>query len=155
VCGPPGYHRPIRTVAASHLRILLAAACVAGLLWMLAVARQEQRLVDADDALGAGHPARAAQLAGAASGSSVGGRAARTLAAAALQQGNLAEAERQIARAVRLAPNDWSLHRDHAVLLQRLGDRSEARDELRRALRLNPRIDAPPGFTLADTSSEP
>jgi Flp pilus assembly protein TadD len=122
---------------------------------MLGVARQEQRLVDADDALSAGHPARAAQLATAASGPSVGARAARTLAAAALQQGNLPEAERQIARAARLSPNDWSLHRDHAVLLQRLGDRPGARAERRRALRLTPRLDAPPGFTLADKSSEP
>lgn len=145
----------IRPPAASHLRIAAAVACLAAGVWLFVLAGQERRLVDAGDALSAGRTARATRLADGASGPTIGGRAARTLAAAALQRGDLVEAERQITRAVRLAPNDWSLQRDRAVLLQRRGMTVSAAVVMRRALRLNPRLVLPPGFVAGRGAAAP
>jgi Flp pilus assembly protein TadD len=50
-------------------------------------------------------------------------------------------------RAVRRDPNNWILHRDWAVLLASLGKRRQAAQEMGLALRLNPRLELPPGFT--------
>lgn len=100
--------------------------------------RDEHRLTQAADAQ---------RLAASASSPSSAARAARLQAEAALQQGDVPAAERAVARALRAAPNDWSLYRDQAVLLQRLGDRPGARGAIGRALGLNPRMVLPSGFS--------
>lgn len=111
--------------------------------------RGERRLASADSALSAGHARDAERLTKGLGGQTLQARAARLDAEAALQMGDVPAAARALVVALRTAPNDWSLHRDRAVLLQRLGDATAARSEMARALALNPKLVLPPGFTAS------
>jgi Flp pilus assembly protein TadD len=137
----------IATSAVTRLRIPLALCCLLGALWMASALRGEHRLSQAGDTLSAGQSAEARRLAASATGPAVASRAARITAEAALQQGDLAGAERAVEQALRSAPNDWSLHRDRAVLLLRLGRSEAARRAFGRALALNPHMVLPPHFS--------
>jgi len=57
------------------------------------------------------------------------------------------------ARAARRTPNDWVVHRDWAVLLNRLRDHRAASREIGRALALNPRMALPAGFVRGGQAS--
>jgi Flp pilus assembly protein TadD len=83
---------------------------------------------------------------------SVQERAQRVRAFGALQLADVATAERELQRAVRSAPNDWSLRLGHAVVLRRLNRRAAARNEFERALALNPRLTPPVGFVTKRTT---
>ena len=64
------------------------------------------------------------------------------------------EASTMFARAVARDPNNWVLHRDWGVLLAGLGRRAQAGREIGRALRLNPGMPLPPGFSPPARSPE-
>jgi tetratricopeptide (TPR) repeat protein len=61
-----------------------------------------------------------------------------TLAWALLKNGRGAEAADAIAEALKLGTKDAKLHYHAGMIALRLGDRAKARDELRRALAINP-----------------
>ncbi|XAY06164.1 hypothetical protein DSM112329_03027 [Paraconexibacter sp. AEG42_29] len=65
---------------------------------------------------------------------------------AAVQAGNLGDADRALRSAIAKAPRNWALRRDRAVLLQRLGDVRGAEREMQSALQMNPLLVLPPGF---------
>ncbi len=127
-------------------RLAIAVPLLAGAVWLGTVQRQEARLEDANAALARGEGNDAARLARAADGSTVRARAARTVSLAQLRLGELADAEREMSRAARFAPEDWTVHYDRAILLRRLGRREAAARAMGRALALNPRAALPPGF---------
>ncbi|UTI62599.1 hypothetical protein NBH00_14650 [Paraconexibacter antarcticus] len=114
--------------------------------WLAGNWREARHLHQAQDAVASGRLVDAARLAASASGPMVDVDARRTQAIVALRSGDLAGAQRDIETALRTAPNDWALRRDDAVLLLRLGARSAARAQMRRALALNPRMPLPGGF---------
>lgn len=130
----------------TRFRIPVALGCLVVAVWLAGSWRDARRVHRAQDAIAAGRLLDAERLAAAASGSSVAVEAARTRAVVALRLGDLARAQRDIAAALKRAPNDWALHRDDAVLLLRSGDRQGARAQIRRALELNPRMTLPDGF---------
>jgi Flp pilus assembly protein TadD len=141
----PAWLSPLR------IRVLLALACLAGAAFLLAPLRQERELHRADQALGAGRTATAIALTRGLDRRSVQDRAQRVRWIGALQLGDVVTAERELRRAVKTAPNDWSLRLDHAVLLRRLDRRADARSEFERALALNPRLTPPLGFVRKPT----
>jgi Flp pilus assembly protein TadD len=134
-----------------RIRALLALACLAGAAFLLGPLHQERELHRADQALAAGRTADAIALTGGLDRRSVQDRAQRVRSIGALQLGDVVTAERELRRAVRAAPNDWSLRLDRAVLLRRLGRRAAARREYERALALNPRLTPPVGFVRRQT----
>jgi Flp pilus assembly protein TadD len=133
-------------VSSRPLRIAAVVACLAASAWSLALLRDERRLDDAQQAVVEGRFGDAERLAASTSGPTIGARASRTAAEAAYHQGDLRGAERAMRTAVREAPSDWATHRDHAVVLGRLGNRSAAASEIAQAIALNPRMELPPGF---------
>lgn len=73
-------------------------------------------------------------------------RALLVRAYALRDQGRLIAAKRAFAASSRADPNNWTIHRDRAVVLVRLGERSAASRVMRRAIALNPRMRLPPPF---------
>jgi Flp pilus assembly protein TadD len=97
-----------------------------------------------------GHDAQAlAELDGV--GGQASGRAAALRGRAYLSGHDYRHAAEQLSDATRRARNDWSLQRDYAIALRRLGEESSARAHMRRALALNPRMQLPHGFRVAKT----
>lgn len=128
--------------------------CVCAAAYLGSAARQERAADRAESSLDAGRVQRAQEQARKVDGSWLQARTARLQARAALALGDLPAAEAFVTQAVRRMPQDWSLHRDRAVLLLRLGRRAGARVAIGRALALNPRLVLPPGFA-ASTSDQP
>jgi Flp pilus assembly protein TadD len=135
---------------ASRLPTLAAAVCCAACaFWLGGQAIEAGRIHQANDLGLQGRPAAALAKATGAS------RGARIRAVAAAQLGRFDEADRALRQAIDRAPNDWSAHRDRAVLLQQLGRTAPAAAELSRALALNPRLRLPAGFVIDSSGHAP
>ena len=76
-------------------------------------------------------------------------RAAALRGRAYRNSGRLQRARREFQIAVRRDPYNWVLQREYAVVLLRLGERTNARARMSRAKALNPRMLLPPGFVHA------
>ncbi len=141
---PDGARRRARSARLAAIPVavgsLLAALYLAG-------AQRDAAHVDDANRLGAqGRYADAERAARRAEREPASTRARLVEAYALRDQGRIAEAERAFADVARADPNEWTVRRDHAVLLARLGRREAAAREMARALQLNPRMRLPPGF---------
>lgn len=124
----------------------LAVALVCGALGaMLAVnSRVEARLEAASVDVSAGRSEQAlAELEGLGGD---GGRVARLRGAAHAAAGRPDLAATAFREAARRDPNNWVVQRDYAIVLLASGDRRRARERIRAALALNPRMPLPAGF---------
>lgn len=128
-----------------RLSFLAVALVCAALGAVLAVnSRHEARLERANADIASGRPAQAlAELDG------VGGddgRAARLRGSAYFGGGQVRLALAEFREAARRDPNDWVVQRDYAIVLLRAGQRGRARERMRAARALNPRMPLPRGF---------
>ena len=133
-------------------RLLAGAVALLALLaaiWLWDAVRQADRLRNAEELGRAGQ--YAAALAAAAGVTDAPALAdALALRAHALEDlGLVGQASAAYATAVKRSPSDWRLRYDWAILLLHIGQPLAARAEMREALRLNPRVALPPGFTRA------
>ncbi len=80
-------------------------------------------------------------------------RAALVQAYALRALGRPAAASAAFSAASQRDPGNWVIHRDWALVLSSLGRPAQARRELRRAVRLNPRMLAPAGLPRAAVGS--
>lgn len=105
----------------------------------------EAALKRASDDVRAGRDAQAlVELKGV--GGQAAGRTAAVRGYAYIGRGQYERAAAELSTAARHAPNDWTLQRDYAIVLRRIGARSKARARMQRALALNPRMPLPLGF---------
>ena len=149
---PERARRSSRRVSPRLTAMPLALGCLL-LAVYLGVAQRDAAKVDEANRLGVeGRFADAERAARSASRPPARDRGRLVVAYALRDQGRLAEASRAFAAAARADPNNWALHRDHAVVLLRLGDRRQARRTMTRALELNPRMRLPPPFERASAA---
>ena len=122
----------------------LALVCAALGTYLAVNSREEARLERASAHLTAGRHARAlAELDGL---DADAGRAARLRGSAYFGSGRLRPAVAALREAARRDPNNWLVQRDYAIVLLRFGDRRRARERMRIARTLNPRMPLPAGF---------
>lgn len=134
---------PRRAVAA--LAAIASAACG---LYLLDARADERQLAGALRAQGSGDASRARALAQELEGPTITGRAASLRATAALREGDLLGAIRELRLATRERPNDWRLRSALTTALALAGDREGARRQALRTLQLNPRAVLPSGFNV-------
>jgi TolB-like protein/rhodanese-related sulfurtransferase len=120
----PGYHRAYAALATGHWRIAVSSWTAANIGMQRAFEHMKVNMAKAMEAPNA--PAFALS--------------AEVLA----RQGRNDEALARIKRALELAPNDPDHHISHARILNAIGRATEAEQEARRAMRLNPQY--PPGY---------
>ena len=143
---PARAERPARRVSPRLVAMPLALGCLLVALY-LGFAQRDAAHVDEANRLGVeGRFAEAERAARSAERPPARDRGKLVLAYALRDQGRLEEAARAFAQAARADPNSWTVHRDHAVVLLRLGDRPGARRAMARALELNPRMRLPSPF---------
>ncbi len=146
---PPAEARRRRPRALGPDRVALLVAAGACLLvagYLFAQQRQESRLRTAN-LLGAhGRFAAAVTEARQVTRPPARARAALVEAYALRAMGRLPQAALAFRRAANEDPANWTIRRDFATTLLAVGRGSAARAQLRRALRLNPRMGLPPGF---------
>ena len=128
--------------------LALALVCAALGTYLAVSSRVEAKLERASAHVSAGRGAEAlTELV------SVGGaaadRAARLRGAAHFAGGRLPLALDAFREAAARDPNNWLVQRDYAIVLLRSGDRVRARERMRTARALNPRMTLPSGFTPA------
>lgn len=125
---------------------IIGILALAGAAYLGVTDRESHRLSSAQRQSVAGNVALAAKTAARVRGQ---GADAALVAALALQRADdLPGAQAALRRAIDSAPNRWELHRQLAIVLQALGERSDAQSEMRAALRLNPMLVLPPGFKI-------
>ena len=126
----------------------VAIVCAALALHLAGAQSDEAHLEDANTNAILGRFDEAIAAAGRADGRTSASRAAALTAYARLAQGDRAAAAPAFSAALEREPNNWVLQRDYAITLLALGRREKAQARMRQALRLNPRLDAPPGFAV-------
>ncbi|MEJ7784175.1 MAG: tetratricopeptide repeat protein [Solirubrobacteraceae bacterium] len=127
-----------------------AAACAVAALWLASESKRERSLERANAAgLRADYKAAIREAGAARTGPTTAGRANAVQGYAWLQLGRFRDAARSFDRALRSNPSDWRLRRDLAQTLVILGDDAAAREQIRRALSLNPRMPLPGLFRRA------
>jgi Flp pilus assembly protein TadD len=123
-----------------------AVVCLLGAVYLEVERRDQVRLKDANELGRKGNYLVAAREAERVSRAPADGRALLVRAYALAGARRDRQASDAFAAAARRDPNNWVIHRDWALLLQRLGNVRRARAEMGRALGLNPRMQLPPGF---------
>lgn len=124
-----------------------ALACALVAAWLLVESGRERSLRRANDAgLRGDYVTALREARDAQSGPTTAGRAHTVEAYALLQLDRGREAAESFRRALRSNPSDWRLRRDLAQTLVLLGDRAGAREQMRIALSLNPRMRVPSMF---------
>lgn len=128
------------------LALLAALACLAGAGWMWVQRTDEVRLSDARDLLAQHRDPEAVAKAASVAHDPARFEALHTRALALARQNRFGSAASTFRAAAQLEPSDWTLRRDWALTLLRLGDRAAAQAQMSRALALNPRMQLPRGF---------
>ncbi len=121
-------------------RLLAALACVLVALWLSTQGDDQRQVRNAGDALAAGKPAEALQIARKVDDRPAALRARRIEGDALTQLNRPREAVTAYTDAAEMSPNDWTLRRSLAVALAQSGRLSSGRRQLARAEVLNPRI---------------
>lgn len=130
------------------LGVGVAAVCAAFALHLASAREDEAHLEQANVLALAGRYEAAIAQATRADAWTTAPRADALRAYAHLRLRQLEPAADAFSAALRRQPNNWILQRDYAITLLALGRREQAQARMRRALRLNPRLDVPPGFTI-------
>lgn len=134
--------------------VIVALLCGALGLYLALAQGGEAKLRRAGEDVRAGRSAQAlTELDGLAGQTS--GRAASLRGDAYFDQRQYARAAVAFSEAARRSPNDWTLQRDYAIVLRKLGRVAKARARMQRALALNPRMQLPLGFLPAQRPGAP
>ena len=149
---PPQMSPALSAAAGARLVGLL---CIVAVIYLLAAQHDASRLASANRQDAAGHYAAALDSARHVSRTPAKDRAMLVEAYALESLGRTGAADRAYAEAAKADPNNWVLHRDWALLLAHAGQTGRARQEMNRALELNPLMEMPPEFLLTGSAARP
>jgi tetratricopeptide (TPR) repeat protein len=130
---------------------LAGLACILVALYLLSHQRDEAHLRTANDLGRTGHLEAALNEAARVHREPTAARAVLVQAYADVALGRDDDARRAFRRSLELDSGNFAVRRDLALTLRRLGAAQAAREEMARALRLNPRMQVPPGFAKETT----
>lgn len=121
--------------------MLAGVACLLGAAYLGVNAHQASIVSEADELSAAGHADQAITKARQASNFPAAGRADLVEAYALAQLGDYEASARAYERAAQREPSNWVIRRDWAIALERAGEGARSREQLNRAMALNPLMD--------------